>query len=93
MKKLIKLFGIIAVVAIVALNIGQIGNHSEGNSSITSLISINKAFASWNEYGCPVYDTPVSTACNCPESCKDLRCIKVCCPLLIEGTCSKTCNE
>lgn len=93
MKKLIKLFGIIAVVAIVALNIGQIGNHSEGNSSITSLISINKAFASWDEYGNPVYDTPVSEANHCPFSCKDLRCIKVYCPLKIEGSCNRTCYE
>lgn len=62
---------------------------SKENGSL-ALYSITQASAGWDEWGFPIYDTPVSTVCAC--GCPGLECFKVCCPLQIEGTCSKTCN-
>ena len=55
-----------------------------------ALYGITQASAGWDEWGFPIYDTPVSTVCNCPGP--GFHEMKVCCPLQIEGTCTKTCN-
>lgn len=74
---------------LMAVNFVNFENKQKGN---LALYSITQASASWDEWGNPIYDTPVTTCCNCPPECKGLECIKNCCPLKIEGTCSKTCN-
>jgi len=90
MKKVKYVIATIAFVTLIAYNFGTI----KGDSSLeNNLFSLTKAYAGWDEWGFPINDTPVSTVCNCPESCKRLECLKVCCPLKIEGTCLKTCNE